>query len=284
MAKSNKVIICAALTGAVTPKEKSPNHPITPDEIAADVVRCARAGAAAVHLHARDEQARGTMSVDVFTEIFEKTRAACIEAGVDVIVNLTTSGAVGCTKEQRVAHIEKLKPEMMSYDVGSFNWDDAFIYDNSPDFLRLAGKVALENDVKPEIEIFDSGHILSTATYIKEGLLKAPAHYQFVLGVGGAMQGTIENVLFLRNMLPEGATWSATGIGAYHLPVMYAALAAGCDGLRVGLEDNVYMSRGVKASNVQLVERAVEIAKLYGREIATAGEAREILGITRKSW
>ena len=227
MAKSNKVIICAALTGAVTPKEKSPNHPITPDEIAADVVRCAKAGAAAVHLHARDINAKGTMSTDVFTEIFEKTKAACQEAGVDVIINLTTSGAMNCTKEERVAHIQKLKPEMMSYDVGSFNWDDAFIYDNSPDFLRLAGKVALECDVKPEIEVFDSGHIRSTQTYIKEGLLKAPAHYQFVLGVGGAMEGTIDNVVFLRNMLPEGATWSATGIGTAHMPVMYAAQAAG---------------------------------------------------------
>ncbi len=284
MAKSNKVIICAALTGAVTPKEKSPNHPITPDEIAADVVRCAKAGAAAVHLHARDINAKGTMSADVFTEIFEKTKAACQEAGVDVIINLTTSGAMNCTKEERVAHIQKLKPEMMSYDVGSFNWDDAFIYDNSPDFLRLAGKVALECDVKPEIEVFDSGHIRSTQTYIKEGLLKAPAHYQFVLGVGGAMEGTIDNVVFLRNMLPEGATWSATGIGTAHMPVMYAALAAGCDMLRVGLEDNVYLSRGVKASNEALVKRAVQVATTFGREIATADEAREILGITRKSW
>lgn len=284
MAKSNKLIICAALTGAVTPKEKSPHHPITPDEIAADVVRCAQAGAAAVHIHARDEHAQGTMSVKVFTEIFEKTRDACRKAGVDVIINLTTSGQKGASIEEKVAHIKALKPEMMSYDVGSFNWDDRWIYDNSPDFLRHAGQVALDCDVKPEIEVFDTGHILSAGTYVKEGLLKAPCHYQFVLGVGGAMQGTVENIVFLRNMLPEGATWSATGIGAYHLPVMYAALAAGCDGLRVGLEDNVYMSRGVKASNVSLVERAVQVATTYGREIATADEAREILGITRRSW
>ena len=284
MAKSNKLIVTAALTGAVTPREKSPNHPITPDQIAADVVRCAQAGASVVHLHARDENAVGTMNADIFTEIFEKTRDACLKAGVDVVINLTTAGALVASDEERVAHVEKLKPEMMSYDVGSFNWDDMMVYENSPKFLRMAAKVALENDVKPEIEVFDSGHILSTDTYIREGLLKAPAHYQFVLGVGGAMQGTIENVVFLKHMLPEGATWSATGIGTYHLPVMYAALAAGCDGIRVGLEDNVYMSRGVKATNAGLVERAVKIATLYGREIATAAEAREILGITRKSW
>lgn len=284
MAKSNKLFICAALTGAATPKEKSPHHPITPDEIAADVVNCAKAGAAAVHIHARDEHAVGTMNLDTFTEIFEKTREACLKAGVDVIINLTTSGEKGASIEKKVAHIKALKPEMMSYDVGSFNWDDRWIYANSPEFLRVAGKVAIENDVKPEIEVFDSGHILSTNTYIKEGLLKAPCHYQFVLGVGGAMQGTVDNIVFLRNMLPESATWSATGIGAYHLPVMYASLAAGCDGLRVGLEDNVYISRGVKASNVALVERAVQVATIFGREIATAEEAREILGITRKSW
>lgn len=284
MAKSNKLIICAALTGAETPKEKSPYHPITPDEIAADVVKCAQAGAAAVHIHARDKDAKGTMDLRVFTEIFEKTKNACQTAGVDVIINLTTSGQMGASIEEKVAHIKALKPEMMSYDVGSFNWDDKWIYDNSPDFLRHAGKVALEYDVKPEIEVFDSGHILSAGTYVKEGLLKAPCHYQFVLGVGGAMQGTVENIVFLRNMLPEGATWSATGIGTYHLPVIFGALAAGCDGLRVGLEDNVYMSRGVKASNVALVERTVQIAKLFGREIATAQEAREILGITRRSW
>ena len=282
--KSSKVIICAALTGAVTPKSKSPYHPITPDEIAADVVRCAKAGAAAVHLHARDENGLGTMNLDVFTEIVEKTRDACIKEGVDVIINLTTSGAAGVSIEDKVAHIKKLRPEMMSYDVGSFNWDDQWVYENSPQFLRHAGKVSIDYDVKPEIEVFDSGHILSAGTYVKEGLLKAPCHYQFVLGVGGAMQGTIDNIVFLRNMLPEGATWSATGIGAYHMPVMYAALAAGCDGLRVGLEDNVYMSRGVKATNVALVERAVQVVKLFGREPTTAAEAREILGISRKTF
>ncbi len=284
MAKSNKLIICAALTGAVTPKEKSPYHPITPDEIAADVVKVVKAGASCVHIHARNENAMGTMSVDVFREIMEKTKAACQAENLDVIINLTTSGEKGATIEQRVAHIRELKPEMMSYDVGSFNWDDVWIYDNSPEFLRLAGKVAIENDVKPEIEVFDSGHIRSVNTYVKEGLLKAPCHYQFIMGVGGAMEGRVEDLVFLKNMLPEGATWSASGIGPKHLPVMYASLALGCDALRVGLEDNVYLKRGVKASNEDLVKRAVDIATTFGREIATAQEAREILGITRKSW
>lgn len=282
--KSNKLFICAALTGAVTPKAKSPYHPISPEEIAEDVVKCAKAGAAIVHLHGRDKDAQGTMDLDVFTEIFERTKDLCTKEGVDVIINLTTSGEKGASIEKKVAHIKALKPEMMSYDIGSFNWDDMWIYDNSPEFLRTAGKVAVDNDVKPEIEVFDSGHIRSFATYEKEGLLKAPGHFSFVLGVGGAMDGSVENIIFLRDKLPEGATWSATGVGTWHLPVIFGALAAGCDGLRVGLEDNIYLSRGVKGSNEDFVKRTVEIAKLYGREIATAEETRNILGITRKSW
>ncbi len=284
MAK-DKVFITAALTGAVTPKAISPYHPISPDEIAADVVRCAKAGASVVHLHARDENAQGTMSVEVYDQIWEKTQAAVKAAGVDVVINLTTSGTMYIvSNEERVAHVRKLKPEMMSFDIGSFNWGDAMLYDNNPDFLRLAGKVAVENNIKPEIEVFDSGHIPSAQTYIKEGLLIEPCHFQFILGVGGAMSGRIDNLVFLKNLLPAKCTWSASGIGTYHMPVMFAALAADCDGIRVGLEDNVYLSRGVKATNEQLVARAKTVVETYGKKVATAEEAREILGITRKSW
>ena len=281
--KSNKVVICCALTGGATPKSKSEYLPVTPDEIAEDVVRVGLAGASYVHIHARDKQnpEQAVNDADVYTEIVEKIREKCKEANLDMVINLTTGVPIG-TYEERFAHAKKLRPEMMSLDVGSFNYWDREVYANHPDYLRMACKMALECDIKPEIEVFDSGHIRSAQTYIDEGLLKAPCHYQFVLGAGGAMAGTIDNVVFLKNMLPEGATWSATGIGTDHLPVMYAALAAGCDVVRVGLEDNLYYSRGVKASNEMLVKRAVEVAKLAGREIATAEEAREILGLTRK--
>ena len=145
MAK-DKVFITAALTGAVTPKAISPHHPISPDEIAADVVRCAKAGASVVHLHARDENAQGTMSVEVYDQIWEKVQAAVKAAGVDVVINLTTSGTMYIvSNEERVAHVQKLKPEMMSFDIGSFNWGDAMLYDNNPQFLRLAGKVAIDD-------------------------------------------------------------------------------------------------------------------------------------------
>lgn len=120
--------------------------------------------------------------------------------------------------------------------------------------------------------------------YMKKGVLKAPAHFQFVLGVPGGLEGSIDSVSFMLSKLPEGATWSITGIGKSHLPCLLAGLAAGADGLRVGLEDNIMYAKGQAATNVQLVERAVKIAELAGREIATAAQAREILGITRKSW
>ena len=200
--------------------------------------------------------------------------------GLNPIINLTTSGGIG-TDEERVTNIRNHKPEMCSFDSGSFNWADWFVYDNPPSFLRLCAKVCLEHDIKPEVEVFDSGHIVSMETYIREGLIKLPVHYQFVLGVGGAMKGTVKNMQFLHSMLPEGSTWSATGIGVYHMPVMLAALALGADGIRVGLEDNIYITEGVKTTNTALVERAVRLGEIADREIATPDEAREMLGITR---
>lgn len=281
--KSNKIIICCALTGAGTQKSAAPSLPVTPEEIAEDVVRVGRAGASYVHLHARDPKNPAVPINDtaVYRDILDAVREKCKEADLDMVINMTT-GLAFKNDESRYAHARELLPELMSLDIGSFNYNDKFLYSNPPDFLREACKMALEYDIKPEIEVFDTGHIRSAETFIKEGILKTPCHFQFVLGAGGAMDGTIENLIFLKNMLPEGSTWSATGIGITHVPILYASIAAGCDVLRVGLEDNIYYARGVKATNEMLVKRAVEAAKLAGREIANAAETREILGITRK--
>lgn len=281
MSKSNKVIISAALTGAMTPKSICPNIPITPEEIAADTVACAKAGASVVHIHVRDEQYRFTMETHYFEAAFQAIKEACMREGVDVIVNLTTSNGPG-TDEIRLEHLNKLRPEMCSFDAGTLNWGDT-IFENSPKFLEKLGAATQEWDIKPEIEIFDAGMIKNAIALEKKGFLKAPCHFQFIMD-GPGLDGTVGNLAFLLDKLPEGSTWSISGIGKSHMPMMLAGLAAGADGLRVGLEDNIMLSRGVKATNVQLVQRAAELCRLAGREVATAAEAREILGIDRRSW
>lgn len=277
----NKLIITCALSGAGITKDAAPTVPLTPDEIATEVVRVAKAGAAIAHIHVRDKDGKNTMLTEVWIETFTKVKAAMAEAGVDIILNLTSSGGK-FPLEMRLAHLKALKPEMCSYDPGTMNWANTYVFSNPPEFLEQLGTLTRELDIKPELEIFDGSMIGNAMHYIKNGYLKTPCHFQFVLGVPGGLDGNINNLAFLRPMLPEGSTWSITGIGKTHMSMMLAGLAAGCDGLRVGLEDNVLMKKGEIATNVKLVERAIELGKLAGREIATAQEAREILGITRK--
>ncbi|WP_371379440.1 3-keto-5-aminohexanoate cleavage protein [Sporomusa aerivorans] len=269
----DKVIITAALTGAVTPKDINPHIPMTPEEIANDAYECWKVGAAVVHLHMRDEKGLGTMN----TELFQET-VALVKEKCDVVINLTTSGDNRASDEERMAHIAAIRPEMASFDAGSFNWMPAGVFMNTPQFLEKLGKVMIENQVKPELEIFDSGMIHTTEYYLKKGVLLAPPHYQFVLGVLGAAMATVENLVYLRNLLPKNATWSAFGIGKAHLPILYAAIALGGN-VRVGLEDNVYYSKDLLATNVDLVARAGRLVKEAGKEVATPADARQILGL-----
>jgi len=281
MSKSNRVILCAALTGAMTPKAVCPAIPVTPEEIAADAVACAKAGASVVHIHVRDEQYNFTMETRRFADAFEAVKEACLKEHLDLIVNLTTSNGPG-TDDIRLAHLQQLRPEMCSFDAGTLNWGTT-VFENSPCFLDKLGAETQKLDIKPEIEIFDASMIKNAKDLMKKGLLKAPCHFQFIMD-GPGLDGDIGNLAFLLSKLPEGSTWSISGIGKAHMPMMLAGLAAGADGLRVGLEDNIMMSKGVKATNAQLVERAAALCRLAGREVATAAEAREILGITRRSW
>jgi len=293
MAKSNKIIIQACMCGAGTKKEVAPTVPYTPEEIARQVVEVAKAGASIAHIHVReDKEVDGvmqigykSMSLEKFTETVELCRKYCNEAGVDIIMNLTTSGGE-YEDYKRLQHLSAIKPEMCSFDPNTLNWANSYIFENSPRFLNKLSQVVVEEDIKPEFEVFDTGHIDSVMYYVNKWNIPKPPHIQFIMGVGGSMAGTATDLAFIAGKLPEGATWSVSGIGKAHMPMMLAGLALGCDGLRVGLEDNVVYGyengKKIIATNVMLVQRAVVLSKLAGREIATAQEAREILGITRK--
>ena len=169
----DKVIISAALTGAITPKEITPFVPYTPEEIANDAYECYKAGAAIVHLHMRDEKGHGTMDKALFKKTTDLIKEKC-----DIVMNLTTSGDAHAGSEERMAHLIELKPEMASFDAGSFNWMPIDVFMNSPQFLEKLSRVMFEHDIKPEIEIFDSGMIHNASYYIKKGLIKTPAHYR----------------------------------------------------------------------------------------------------------
>ena len=276
----DKLIITAALCGAGTTKEQTPHVPVTPEEIAADVVAVAKAGAAIAHLHVRNSTGANDMDTGIFTEVVNLTRDAIKKAGVDIVLNLTTSGSK-FSEDLRVAHLPILKPEMCSYDPGTMNWANSYVFLNTPGFLERLGKICQELEIKPELEIFDSGMLGNVEHYLKKGFLKAPLHYQFVLGVPGGMPGNIDTLAHLLPKIQSGSTWSITGIGKAHVPMMLAGLSEGCDGLRVGLEDNIFLSKGLPATNAQLVERAIALGKVAGREIATAEDARRILGLKK---
>lgn len=280
---SKKIIITAALTGAVTPKSLNPNMPLTPVEIAEDAYRCWKAGASIVHLHMRDDDGNGTMDREKFAETVKLIRAY---EDCDVIINCTSSGSMKpVTYEERMAHFETIPEiEMGSYDAGSFNWGAGKLFPNFPDFLEQLGECYQRNDVVPELEIFDMGMLGNAKYYSKKGILPKNMYMQCVLGVLGAMEATPENLMYLVNHMPEGTKWSAFGIGAGAMPIMYTALALGADGIRVGLEDNVIMGKDengnrILASNVAQVERAARVIHEFGHQVATAAETREILGI-----
>ena len=286
-------MIQVCLCGAGTKKDQAPTVPYTADELAEQIVACAKAGASIAHIHVREDKlvdgvmqiGYKSMSLQAFTAAVEKTREACKAAGVDIIINLTTSGGE-YEDFKRLQHLGALRPEMCSFDPNTINWANSYIFENSPRFLNLLSQEVVKYDVKPEFEVFDTGHIDSVMYYVNKHGIPQPPHIQFIMGVGGSMPGTAENLGFLVDHLPAGATWSVSVIGKAHMPMMLAGLALGCDGLRVGLEDNILFGKnpdGTKdiATNVRLVERAVQLAKLAGREIATADDARAILGITR---
>ncbi|SDY67473.1 3-keto-5-aminohexanoate cleavage enzyme [Proteiniborus ethanoligenes] len=271
-----KVIISAALTGVSTFREQTPYVPITPEEIADQAYESWKAGASIVHIHVREEDGTPSMNFEKFEKTVKLIRERC-----DVVINLTTSGGIGLTDEVRIRPFYELKPEIASYDAGTMNWQHRTVFENRPEFLEKLAKRMKEVNVKPEVEIFDTGMIYNTMYYASKGLIDDPIYFQFVLGAPGGMTATVKNLLHLKESIPEGSIWSAFGIGKGHLPIMYATLALGGN-IRVGLEDNIYYSKGVLAkSNAELVERAVRVVKEFGKQPATPDEAREILKLRK---
>jgi uncharacterized protein (DUF849 family) len=269
-----KVILTVATTGAWPTKADTPYVPLQPEEIADEVYACYQAGASMAHIHVRDDQDKASMNFEKFAQTVKLIRERC-----DIVLNLTTSGGLGLSDEERMKPFVELKPEMASYDCGSMNWAHSSVFINSPSFLEKLGQTMKEVQVKPEIEVFDAGMVYNAEYYLKKGILDAPAHYQFVLGAPGGMTATVENLVFLKSLIPKDATWSALGIGKGHLPILYAALALGGN-IRVGMEDNIFYAKGVLAkSNAEFVERAKRIAGEMGKEIASPADTRKILGL-----
>jgi uncharacterized protein (DUF849 family) len=230
------------------------------------------------HIHVRDDEGKSSMDYNKFVEVVNLIRSS----DCDIVLNLTTSGQLGLPDEARYRHIVDLKPELASYDCGSMNWLHTSVFENHPRFLEKLGIVMQENNIKPEIEIFDAGMVYNALYYLKKGVLKAPLHFQFVLGAAGGMTATVENLVFLKSLIPEGSTWGALGIGKGHLPILYTTLALGGH-VRVGMEDNIMYSKGVLAkSNVDFVERTKRTVAEIGKELATPDEARAILGLTKR--
>ena len=271
---SQPVIISAALTGSWPTKADNPAVPITEEEIAEAAVAAHKAGAAIVHLHVRNDQGKVTCDPARYAKARDLIRAA----GSDVIINMSTGGGAGQTTDEQRMEPVSLKPEIASFDCGSTNFGKT-VFINSPSFLDELAKRMLENNVLPEIECFEPGHVANAIRLIDEGKIKPPFWFQVVLNLRGASPGTVKQLLNMVEMLPAGAMWSVCAIGRAQLPINVAALAMGGH-VRTGLEDNIFYHKGQLAeSNAQLVARLARIANEIGRPVATSAEARTMLGL-----
>ena len=276
----NPLILTAAITGAETSRKDQPNLPITPEEQAADALACYEAGARVIHLHVRDDAGQPTQNIGRFSAALQAIRAS----DPDVIIQISTGGAVGEAFEKRLAPLE-LKPDMGTLNAGTLNFGDEVFINHPSDIVRLAEAFKLYG-VVPEIEVYESGMVDYVAKLVKKGVIThTPLHVQFVLGVPGGMNGSPKNVLYMMDHLKEQiptATWAVAGIGRFHIPASLTALVNGGH-IRVGFEDNIFYHKGVvAASNAQLVARIARIAHEIGRPLATPAQAREILGLPER--
>ena len=285
-------VITCAVTGNLTKPEQTPHLPVTPEQIAVSALEAAEAGAAQVHIHVRDPQTgRPSMNLDLYAEVMERIRAD----NRALIVNLTTGpggrfvpsdddprvagpGSTLVAPEERVRHVAALKPDVCSLDLNTMNSGDQVVI-NTPRNVRRMARVIREAGVVPELEIFDSGDIHLARDLIADGTLAGPGLWTLVTGVKYGFSATVETLLYARSLLPQGAVWSAFGIGRAEFPMLAATFVSGGH-VRVGLEDNIYLSRGVLASsNAVLVERARRIVEDLGGRVAGIAEARMLFGL-----
>jgi uncharacterized protein (DUF849 family) len=293
---ADQTIITCAVTGSITRPDQHPHLPITPEQIANATIEAAQAGAAVVHIHVRDPQTGApSMALEHYREVVERIRAS----DTDVIINLTTGpggrfmpseddpklAAPGTTlmrPEQRVEHVVALRPEICSLDLNTM-WFGTSVVINTPRSVTVMAEAIRGAGVKPELEVFDSGDIQLAHDLLESGVLPRPPLFQLVLGIKNGFPATPETLLYARSLLPADAEWAAMGTGRMEFPIVAQTCLLGGN-VRVGLEDNLYLSKGVLApSNAALVERAVTIVELLGGTVATPAQARAILGLRSPS-
>lgn len=293
-----EVFITCAVTGSADSVGKHPAIPVTPEEIANAAIASARAGAAIVHCHVRDPASgRGSRDIALYREVVSRIR----DCGVDMVINLTAGmggdyvlnddaglGPPGPGSDlipplERLAHVEELLPEICTLDCGSMNFgDDRYVMVNVPDHLRAMARRIQQLGVRPEVEIFDSGHLWFAKQLIKEGLIDAPPMFQLCLGIPWGAPADTATMKTLADALPAGAVWAGFGIGRMQMPMAAQAVLLGGH-VRVGLEDNLYLSKGVFADNAQLVARARAIVENMGAVILGPQQAREKLKLTKRA-
>lgn len=289
---STKTMIACALTGAADITRKNPAVPVTPEQIARSGIEAAKAGAAIVHIHVRDPAtAKPSMALDLYREAVERIRAS----GIDVLINLTTGAGARFVPDRanpkigdptstlappqdRVRHVIALKPDICSLDLGSMNMGP-FVFINTVPHVEEMAAAIRDAGVLPELEVFDPSHIMLAQQLIGSGHVRPSPLVQVCLGVTGGAPATSETMIYMRNLLPEGATWFSFGVGRHQFPMVAQAVLLGGH-VRVGLEDNLYLAHGELApSNAALVEKAVGIINALGGDIASAAEARAMLNL-----
>jgi uncharacterized protein (DUF849 family) len=290
---NTEVIVTCAVTGAGDTVGRHPAIPVTPKQIADAAIEAANAGATVAHMHVRDpETGRGSRDPKLYREVVERVRAS----NVDIIVNLTAGmggdfelgdkdpKVAGPNTDlvgplERLVHVEELRPEICTLDCGTLNFGDGnMIYISTPDYLRAGAKRIRELGVKPELEVFDTGHLWFAKQMHKEGLLQDPPMFQFCLGIPWGAPADTTTMKAMKDSVPEGAVWAGFGIGRMQMPMVAQAILLGGH-VRVGLEDNLYLEKGVFASNGSLVEKAIKIIELMGARPLSPAEGRTKLGL-----
>lgn len=295
---NRSVFITCAVTGSGGTQDRSPHVPRSPEQIAQSAIDAARAGAAIVHCHVRDPQSGApSRRIDLYRQVTELIR----QADVDVVLNLTAgmggdlvlgssesplpldaAGTDMAGARERVAHLLACRPEICTLDCGTMNFSEAdYVMTNTPGMLRSMCSQMVEMGIKPEIEAFDTGHLWFARELAREGILSEPALVQLCMGVPWGAPNDLGTFLAMVNQVPQDWNWSAFSLGRDQMPYVAGAVLAGGN-VRVGLEDNLYLSRGVLASNAQLVEQAVNIVEALGASVIDAAAVRDRLGLTRQ--